>query len=154
MIELSLRPDPDDGLEAEEAPEAAPAAAIEHTYFVVPVRLSIDGEELLAYPGVHPDWRPLPVLGFASQLLNAVAGLEHGQSGTVTLEDGGLLSIARDRDNFFITTSLSVVSASAPRDEFVRAAVSFARAACDYVLSLAPGMVAHPAWSGWCPESP
>ena len=153
MIELSLRPDPEHDLEADEAPESAPAAAIEHAYFVVPVRLAIGGVDLLAYPGVYPDWRPLPVLGFSSHLLNTVAGLEHGQSGTVTLEDGGFLSITRDGNNLLITTSLSPVSASAPRDEFVGAAANFARAACDYVLSLSPRMAAHPAWVGWCPES-
>ena len=95
MIELSLRPDPEHDLEAEVAPEAAPAAAIEHTYFVTPVRLAVEGVELLAYPGVYPDWRPLPVLGFASQLLTTVVGLGHGKSGVVALDDGGFLSITR-----------------------------------------------------------
>ena len=152
MIELTLRPDPDPELEADEAPESAPAAAIEHTYFVVLVRLVVDGEELLVYPGVYPDWRPLPVLGFASQLRRAAMELEPGQSTTITLADGGFLSITREDNNFVLTTSLHPVRVSSPRDEFAIAAADFARDACAYVLSVAPAMSTHPAWSRWCPE--
>lgn len=153
MIELTLRPVPEHEADADEAPESAPAAAIEHTYFVAPVRLTVDGQELLTFPGVYPDWRPLPLLGFSSQLCNTVAGLEDGESGTVTLEDGGFLLITRDGNRLVIATSLTPVSATVPRDEFVSAVANFARAACNYVLSLSPGMAAHPAWTGWCQES-
>lgn len=152
MIELTMRPMPDDELEAEEAPESTPAAAIEQTYFVVPVRLNIDGEELLAYPGVYPDWRPLPVLGFATQLRRTVLGLEHGRSGTITLADGGFLSISRDDANLVFTMSLAPVRVSAGRDSVVAAVVGFSQSACAYVKSIAPAMPTHPAWSEWCPD--
>lgn len=100
MIELSLRSDPQCDAEGDLGAALAPAAAIEHTYFGVLVRLNIDGDELLAFPGVYSDWRPVPALGFASQLLRTVLELEPGRTGMVTLEDGGVLSIARE-DKYF-----------------------------------------------------
>lgn len=152
MIELSLRPVPEHELEVVEAPESAPAAAIEQTCFVVPVRLNVDGEELLAYPGVYPDWRPLPVLGFATQLRRTTLGLEHGQSGMITLADGGFLSILRDGNSLVFTMSLAVIRVTTSRDDVVRAAVAFSQAACDYVQSIAPAMPTHPVWREWCPK--
>ncbi len=153
MIELAFRPDPVDDLEVDETPEFAPAAAIEHTYFVVPVRLSIDGEELLAFPGVYPDWRPLPILGFASQLRRTVVALEHGQARTITVEDGGSLSISRDGDSLVFTTSLAPIRVSASRDELITVVLNFSREACDYARSVSPAVSTHPSWSSWCPES-
>lgn len=150
MIELEFRRILRDDLEIQEAPESAPAAAIEHTYFVVPVRLNVQGEELLAYPGVYPDWRPLPVLGFATQLRRTVTGLEHRQSGSITLADGGSLAISRDGSDLVFTRALAPVQVTASRDESVRAAVDFLLAVCEYVQSVAPTISTHPAWSGWC----
>lgn len=152
MIGLFLRPDPEHELDADEAPELAPAAAIEHTYFVVPMRLNIDGEELLAFPGVYPDWRPLPALGFVSQMFKTLSRLKDGESGTVTLEDGGLLLIACHSDTLILKSSLSLRSVTVPRADLLSAAEMFARVVCDYVLSVSPAMTTHPAWSDWCPE--
>jgi len=152
MIELAFRPASEHELEGDENPESAPVAAIEHTYFVVPVRLNINGEELLAYPGVYPDWRPLPVLGFATQLRRTVVELGHGQSGTITLADGGFLSISRDGDSLVFMTSLAPVRVRTSRDEVVRAALDFSLAACKYVQTVAPAISTHPAWGGWCPD--
>ncbi|WP_248582715.1 hypothetical protein [Nocardioides sp. InS609-2] len=135
MIELSMRPDLDYDVEADEVPESAPAAAIEHTYFVVPVRLTVDGQALLAYRGVYADWRPLPVLGFAIQMRGIVTGLKDGQSGTVTLEDGGFLSITRHGDNLVFATSLESITVTALRDDLVIAAERLAQQACEYVRS-------------------
>ena len=153
MIQLALRPDPAYDPEVDEAPEFAPAAAIEHTYFVVAVRLNVAGEDLLVFPGVYPDWRPLPVLGFASQLRRTVLALEYGEEGTITLEDGGFLSISRGRDNLVFTTSLAPIRVSALRSEFIAAVLNFSREACGYARSMSPTVTTHPSWGSWCPES-
>ena len=72
MIELTFRADVES--EDDQAPESASAAAIEHTYFVVPVRFAIDGRELLTFPGANPDWRPLPVVGLSTTRTYSVGG--------------------------------------------------------------------------------
>ncbi|EHR52038.1 hypothetical protein SacmaDRAFT_3835 [Saccharomonospora marina XMU15] len=154
MIELSLLPAPDYDADADAGAESAPAAAIEHTYFVVLVRLNIDGQELLAFPGVYSDRRPLPALGFASQLLRTVSELGHGESGTVTLEDGGVLSIARDGDHLAVASSLAATRVTVLRSDLLGAARALARVACDYVLSVSPAMATHASWRDWCPEVP
>lgn len=152
IFELALRPEPQDEPGTTETPEFASSAAIEQTYFVVPVRLCIDGHELLIYPGVHPAWRPLPVLGFATRLRRVLITLEPRRSEAITLADGGSLEIYRDEDNLILTTSLAPLRANAPREELVAAAVHFSSEACDYARSVSPTISAHPFWSTWCPE--
>lgn len=80
MIILDFRVD-DEGL-AEDVgtgAEIANAAAIEETYFVMPVRFAIGNTELLAFPGVHATWRPQPIVGFATHLAAAVLSAERGK---------------------------------------------------------------------------
>ena len=80
MIELAFQAD-DEGVRSdlEAFPAQAPAAALEHTYFVVPTRLTVDGNELLAFPGVYEAWRPLPLLGLRVLHLGAVAAWFSGR---------------------------------------------------------------------------
>jgi hypothetical protein len=43
-------------------PETASAAALEQTYFVMPVRFAVDNTELLAFAGMYETWRPQPII--------------------------------------------------------------------------------------------
>ncbi len=121
------------------------------TYFVAPVRLCVDGQELLAWPELYRDWRPLPVLGLASGLRDLVLALEHGQVGCVFLADGGELKISRDRERLVFSSTLLPVRASASRDEVIPAVLAFSHEACVFAQLVAPTVALHPEWSGWCP---
>jgi hypothetical protein len=56
-------------------PAGADVALLEETYFVMPVRLAISGQELLTPDG----WAPLPILGFARRLYEETRKLEPGR---------------------------------------------------------------------------
>ncbi len=149
MIELALRADASDLSEADEVVVGSPGSAIEHTFFVVPVRFSVAGVDLLAYPDVYADWRPLPVLGFASQLRRTVMELEPGQAGTVSLEDGGALKLCRKGANFTIEATLIGVQVTVSRDELMAAVTRFSGEAASFAQSVAPSIVDHPVWGEW-----
>ena len=52
-----------------------PGAVLETTCFETWVRFAVNGVELLAYPGASPDWRRVPLLGFATILRDAILSL-------------------------------------------------------------------------------
>lgn len=155
MIELDFQADEAavrDDLKA--APESADAAALENTFFVVPTRLRIDDIELLEYPGVHPAWRPLPLLGFAPRLCRVAAAVGDGETATISLMDGGALQLERRGDTLNLTSSLTPEQvATVSRGELVQESAKFAAEVCAFLASLAPAMSEHPAWPTWCPDS-
>src|SRR5437870_3184320 len=79
-------------------PETADPAVLETTSFLMPVRFSINGIELLQGVGPdlkHPDpWVPLPVLGFATHVLEALHEMGPHSTREVSLTDGGTLYLA------------------------------------------------------------
>lgn len=150
-IELAMRAD-DEALRAdlEESPVEAPAAAVEQTYFVVPVRLAVDGQELLAFPGVYDAWRPLPLLGFAPRLRDLAIGLRDGEAATLSLADGGCLELRRNGAEVLISSSITGDEATVSAQQLAEAAGALARDACAYVLSVIPEMASHGSWELWC----
>lgn len=155
VIELAFQADEaavKDDLKA--APQNADAAVLENTFFVVRTRFRIDDIELLEYPGVHPAWRPLPLLGFAPRLCRVAAAVGDGDTATISLMDGGVLQLERYGDSLRLTSSLSPEQvATVSRGDLVRESAKFAAEACAFLASLAPAMPEHPAWPTWCPSS-
>lgn len=151
VIDLAIRAD-DEALRAdlEESPVEAPAAAVEQTYFLVPMRLAVDGKELLAFPGAYEAWRPLPLLGFAPHLRDVATGLREGEAATLSLTDGGCLEFRRRGAEMVIRSSLTGDEATVSAERLAEAAVGLAAEACAYVLSIVPAMAAHGSWESWC----
>lgn len=154
MIDLAFQANDEEirrDLEAE--PEEADAAALEHTFFVVPTRFVIDGIELLAYPGVHAGWRPLPLLGFAPRLRRVAAAVRDGETESISLMDGGVLQLERRGDTLRVTSSLTPKdAATVSREELVRESAKFAGEVCGYLALTAPAMLEHPSWPTWCSD--
>jgi hypothetical protein len=154
VTKLTIQAD-DDALRAdvEDSPHLASAAALEQTYFVVPTRFAVDGNELLAFPGVCDAWRPLPLLGFAPRLRELATGLKDGQEGTIFLADGGHLAFRRTGADVLISSSIPGKEATISAERLTEIAVAFAREVCEYVLSIIPAMAAHGSWNTWCDGS-
>jgi hypothetical protein len=151
VIELAIQADDDEvRSDLDALPSTAPAAALEHTYFVVPTRLAVDGKDLLAFPGVYEAWRPLPLLGFAPRLRAVASALPDGQAATLSLADGGTLEFRRDGADVRIRASLTGDEVTVAAEHLADASVAFAREVCEYVLSIVPSMLAHGSWSMWC----
>jgi hypothetical protein len=150
MIELAIEHDDDTLLaDGHESPMEAPAGALEETYFVVPTRFAVDGRELLAYPGVHETWRPLPLLGFGPRLRDSAFSVREGGTATVSLADGGSLHLRPQGEIVLINASLTGDQVSVAADELVTAAAVFAADVCDYLQSVLPALVTHPGWTKW-----
>jgi hypothetical protein len=151
IVRLEIRPD-DEALRAdvEEVLVDAPAAALEHTYFVVATRFVVDGEELLAYPGVYEAWRPLPLLGFAPRLSKVARDIADGETTTISLMDGGTLELGRKGRTVIIRASLTGAEVTVARARLVHATADFADEVCAYVVSAAPAIACHAAWGTWC----
>jgi hypothetical protein len=154
MIDLAFQANDEEirrDLEAE--PERADPAALEDTFFVVPTRFVIDGIELLAYPGVHAAWRPLPLLGFAPRLRRVAAAVGDGDTASISLMDGGVLQLERRGDALRVSSSLAPEHvAMVSRDELARESAKFAADVCAYLALMAPAMSEHPSWPTWCSD--
>ena len=71
-------------------PMTADAAALQETYFEMPVRLAVEGVELLEITAVTTSpWLPLPLLDVALMVPDLLDHLAHEASGTYSLPGGG-----------------------------------------------------------------
>jgi hypothetical protein len=134
------------------SPETANAAALEQTFFVVPVRFASGETELLSFPGAYDAWRPQPLIGFATHLVVATQGASPGTMASCHLADGGRLDFER------IDYTIRVSSTLLPQQVEIVKAVELVRAARDFrervrtCLSLrVPALSRHPWWGKWFP---
>ncbi len=137
-----------------EGPESAdvvslPSAALETTCFETWVRFAVDGVELLAYPGVSPDWRRVPLLGFATILRGAVLSLGRTRTARMALSEGGMLRLDRTGDVVTLSSSLIPEQAKVAAMQLEAETNRFAREACEVVRSVAPTIAEHPNWPRW-----
>lgn len=136
----------------ESSPESAEPGVLETTYFVMPVRFAIDDGDMLAFPGAYADWRPLPLLGFATHLHNALRSIEDDGSRQITLAEGGQILLRRDGDEVRISSSiLDRKDVSVRYDELLAASGRFLAEVRDLLLKRIPSMQEHPNWSEWFP---
>lgn len=130
-------------------PAAADPAIIETTYFVMPVRFSTDGKEVLQTQ--RSEWLPQPVIGFTTHL--ALAVCELGSTGVATcfVDDGGTLRFERRGTRVHLTCSFNGVAAEIPIQELEGAVTHFRARVRDSFRALIPELTTHPSWSTWFP---
>ena len=154
MIVLDFQVD-EDGLAEDLAasPETATAAALEETYFVMPVRFAVGSAELLAFPGAYDTWRPQPILGFATHLFAAVMSVTSGGRASCHTTDGGRLVFEpSDSITRISSTLLPDSKVSVPTIELIGAARALRDRVEELLLQRVPTMKEHPWWSKWFPE--
>lgn len=151
MITLEFLVDEDELRESMDvAPELASSAAIEQTYFEMPVRFRVGETELLTYSGAFETWRPLPIVGFSLQLLRAARAVTREHSATCHLSDGGRLEFQGAGETTRVWSSLlpgrveSVTTA-----ELVEAVRSFRCSVQEFLERRVPAMKTHPWWTNW-----
>ena len=107
----------------------ANAAALEVTYFIMPVRFRLNGVELLGekrgkeskvcFP--HPEhgmrgthtlaspscWLPLPLIGFASNGIRILHDVAVGRKGQLSIADAGSLRFSRENDKVLVVSDLN-----------------------------------------------
>ncbi len=121
-------------------------AVLEETYFVVPVTFRVDGHDMLGAPGaVHP----LPLLGFASHMLEALAKLGQNDIRQVSLAGGGGLRLRSMGPNVEVQSSLTDVTVVVSRQDAVNAFKQFASDVAHELTRRTPSFRAHPHWSTW-----
>jgi hypothetical protein len=149
MVILDFRVDADTlAQDLDHQPALASPAALEETYFVMPVRFAIGGTELLSVPGQVEPWRRLPLIGFSTDLHKTVA-LLGAQGATCYLAGGGELRI-RPQDGFVgVTSSLSQTTAVAPMHELLEAVDSFCLHVRGFLATHVPDLHSHQSWVNW-----
>ncbi|MDP3155769.1 MAG: hypothetical protein Q8N23_24060 [Archangium sp.] len=148
MIEFDFRPD--EGVLAENAegePQAADPAALEETYFVMPLRFSVNGAEVLGAGG--EPWWDLPLLGFATHLQACLERLiEQGKAQMFLAGGGSLVWRLRD-DAAEVRNSLSGATVPMSLAELHSAVAALFQRVRQFLLTRFPSMVAHPRWTDW-----
>lgn len=153
------------------SPESANPAALEETYFVMPVRLCVNQVELLELPGREkrtvfiaqseqgaeriqlPNeascWLPLPLLGFATQALQAVNETKPGREQKLNLAGSGHLVFARQNEQISVESSINGRSSSVQLAEALNAFRGFSDKVRQLLVSRVPAIQQHPAWRQW-----
>jgi hypothetical protein len=135
------------------SPETANAAAIEQTYFVMPVRFAIGDTELLALPSVYESWRPQPIIGFPTHVLGTILGSKPGETAYCHIADGGRLAFQRAELTIRVSSTLLIGRAEiVETTELTRTATTFRNRVRDLVLQRVPTMASHPWWVQWFPN--
>lgn len=133
-------------------PQDAARAALEHTYFVMPVRFTAGQTDLLTFPGVYTSWRPQPLIGFSAGLVRAASATEdHPVS--ISIADGGRLNFQFSDAGIRVTSSLLPRDVEVvPQRELIDAANSFRERVRDFLLERVPLLRTHPCWMTWFPS--
>lgn len=132
------------------SPATANPAALEETYFVMPVTFVVDGTNVLSLPGRST--HELPVLGFAADTLCVLEQLNRGEEKKLYLAGGGELRVRFDGHVFDIACSLNGRSVRVMREELLGAFRTFAGKVREMLVARVPEIQTHKMWRQWFPE--
>jgi len=153
------------------SPEGASPAALEETYFVMPVRFCINGVELLEQPGREKRnvfiagheqsaqrielpsdegcWLPLPLVGFATRGLQALTQAKPGSGQRLYLAGGGYLVLTRHGEQLSVESSINGKTSSTQFAEVLNAFRVFVEKVRQLLVSRVPAIQQHPSWKQW-----
>jgi hypothetical protein len=138
--------------ERQYAPESADPAAVESTYFIAPVRFTIDGTELFELPhDAGNPWLLLPVVGIAGVLGGIVRRLRGGETIMYSIPGTGRLHLSRRGDVVSITCDVNDRTCSVPLAELVAAFDGFRTRVRRLLVEAIPSMQQHASWTEWFP---
>jgi len=153
------------------SPESADQSALEETYFVMPVRLCVDGVDLLERssvarrnvligtseqsihriqaPNEASCWLPLPVLGFASGASQALERIRQDRGQKLYLAGVGYLVFSRQVSRVSIESSINGKECSTDMTEALSAIRTFSYKVQQMLVTRIPAMQKHPSWGQW-----
>ena len=129
-------------------PAGTDPAVVETTYFMVPVRMSIHGAELLRTQTTA--WVPEPILGLATHLVLVLEALRTRGAATCSV-GGGTLHFHLYQGVVRLVCSYNKVEADVSLDELQVAFENFRSRVRDSLSQLVPELTAHPWWPEWFP---
>jgi hypothetical protein len=129
------------------SPVSADPAALEETYFVMPVRFSVDGVNLLSMSADQA--HSLPLLGFSTHVLQMLEHMQSTDEGRVYLAGGGDVSICTEGQRVRIRSSLTNREVTVDREALLSAFRSFADCVKHQLVTWVPGIDRHPHWRTW-----
>lgn len=152
-ITLSFDPVGDEVRESLEAkPETQDAAVLQETMFFMPVRLAIDGVQILDLRENDPTgYLPLPLLGFCVSLNSAVDRIRPGVRVDGYMAGGGELRFLEQGETVKVWCTLNDRPGYATRQELVAAARKFRDDVRNWFLKNAPALRSHKKWTEWFP---
>jgi hypothetical protein len=131
---------------------SAEPAAVEETYFIMPVRMCVSGVELFRLNPTGSPWLSLPVLGFAAHLREALGKIRSDVQSSLSLAGGGRLDFLMESEKLEITCSLSRLGAADALREVTGASSIFCQKIQVLLRDRVPQLVEHPSWRQWFPE--
>jgi hypothetical protein len=108
-------------------PSSADPAALEETYFIMPTRVRVGEVDLFTSNANASPWHPLPVLGFATHLLEALRKCPPDTAGAIFLAGGGEFRFELEGKDLTVICTLTKRSASDSRDNVYDAAERFSK---------------------------
>jgi hypothetical protein len=150
----SLEFDIDEGALAKDlefSPETASPAALEETYFEMPVRFSANGVQLLEVRGSSSPIS-LPLLSLASYGREQISALTRDVSWTYELPGGWRLHFVRQADDVTIQSDVNQTKVSVPYAELKAAWDRFSQDVRAFLERRVPKLQKHPMWDTWMPR--
>jgi hypothetical protein len=153
------------------SPEKANPAALEETYFVMPVRLCVNGVEMferhsrtkrnvfvstadegvlqVQLPREASCWLPLPLLGFATDALRVLNELKPYKDQKLNLAGGGHLVLSCESDQITVESSINGNHSSTHSAEALNAFRIFSDKVQQLLISRAPTIQQNTSWRRW-----
>lgn len=129
--------------------ETVSPGALEETFFVMPVRFCVGGVEMLQLPGTESVWLPLPIFGFAADMLEALESAEGNQEKRVYLAGGGHLIFKKEGEFLSLVSSLNSKTTKVETKEIQGAFKTFSAQVKQLLENRAPALQQHPSWKRW-----
>nr|WP_285963858.1 hypothetical protein [Oscillatoria laete-virens] len=130
-------------------PAIANPAALQETYFEMPVRFQIGGVELLQIPQGDEVFLELPLVDVATSGLKCVKNLESEKIAIYHLPGGWNLNFKREENTVTIESSVNGRFAKTGYAELVGAFEFFSEKVRSVLLAKIPELSMHPDWGHW-----
>ncbi|HEY8207309.1 MAG TPA: hypothetical protein VIG99_07500 [Myxococcaceae bacterium] len=132
-------------------PSAADPAVLGTTWFVMPIRFSVDETDLLDTS--NNVWLQQPLLGFATHMSLAL-NLPHSTGAATCLVTGaGTLRLQQRGERVRLSCSFNGARAEASIGELTAAIKGFLKRVEASLRTLVPDLTGHPSWPTWFPAS-
>ena len=134
-------------------PISANPAALQETYFEMPIRLSVNDVELFEFPGSHNPWLRLPLLDVATVGIEKVKRLKSEKNSTYYLPGGWELRFRKNDAFVTILSTINMKTVETSYDDIMESFLAFNVKVKSFLLESVPMLVDHPYWGEFLKKS-